>query len=85
MEATIGREAGFMTRANDPGYRDAAVETMPRERLEALQLERLRATVANAWSNVPLHRERMRARGVAPDDIRTLADVARLQIGRAHV
>ncbi|HQU50953.1 MAG TPA: phenylacetate--CoA ligase, partial [Casimicrobiaceae bacterium] len=71
-------EADLVARAGDASFRDRAIETMPRERLEALQLERLRGTVANAWSNVPLHRERMRAAGIAPDDIRTLDDVARL-------
>ena len=53
-------------------------ETMSRERLEALQLERLRATVKNAWMHVPLHRARLDAAGIAPEDIRSLAEVARL-------
>jgi glycosyltransferase involved in cell wall biosynthesis len=34
-------------------------ETLPRERLERLQLKRLRASLENAWENVPLHRSRM--------------------------
>jgi phenylacetate-CoA ligase len=55
-----------------------AQETMPREQLAALQLERLRGTVRNAYDNVPMHRARMDAVGIAPDDIRTLADVQRL-------
>jgi len=53
-------------------------ETLPRERLERLQLKRLRASLENAWENVPLHRSRMRAAGVeAPGDI-SLRDVAAL-------
>ena len=53
-------------------------ETMPRERLRQLQLRRLRATLRNAWDNVPVHRKRMRALGIEPDDIRSLEDAARL-------
>ncbi len=55
-----------------------AQETMPREQLAALQLERLRATVKNAYDNVPLHRSRLDAAGVRPEDIRSLADVQQL-------
>ncbi len=79
MGATIGAAA---VRAARGGMRDPAIEAMPRERLEALQLERLRATVANAQARVPLHRERLAAAGVAPDDLRSLADVARLPFTR---
>ena len=40
-----------------------------------LQLERLRATVRDAYSKVPLHRSRMHAIGLSPRDIRSLDDV----------
>ena len=53
-------------------------ETMPRERLRQLQLRRLRATLRNAWENVPLHRKRMRALGIEPEDVRSLEDASRL-------
>ncbi len=60
-------------------YRFApAVESMPRARLAALQLKRLRQTVKNAYENVPLHRKRMRKTGIEPGDIRSLEDLARL-------
>ena len=39
---------------------EPAAETMPRAKLAALQLKRLRQTVRNAYDNVPLHRKRMR-------------------------
>jgi phenylacetate-CoA ligase len=51
---------------------------MPREQLARLQLRRLRATLANAWENVPLHRKRMRAAGVRPEDVRRLEDLRHL-------
>ena len=60
-------------------YRFApAVELMPRGKLAALQLKRLRQTVKNAYENVPLHRKRMRSIGIEPGDIRSLDDLARL-------
>lgn len=53
-------------------------ETMPREKLERLQLQRLRTTVRNAYDNVPLHRERMHAIGFDPKDLRRLEDLRAL-------
>ncbi len=53
-------------------------ERMTRAALEALQLERLQATVRHAYTNVPVYRAKLDAHGVAPDDIRTLDDVRRL-------
>ena len=57
---------------------DREAETLPRERLERLQLKRLRATLKNACDNVALHRERMQAAGIRPRDVRSLQDLARL-------
>ncbi|MEO8542599.1 MAG: phenylacetate--CoA ligase [Burkholderiaceae bacterium] len=51
---------------------------MPREQLAQLQLERLQATVRSAYESVPLHRKRLDALGITPQDIRTLDDLARL-------
>jgi phenylacetate-CoA ligase len=59
-------------------YLHLAEETLPRERLAALQLSRLRAIVRLAYDNVPLHRDRLDAAAVDPDDIRSLDDVRRL-------
>ena len=53
-------------------------ETMPRERLAALQLARLNATLANAHAHVPLHRERLDAAGIGNGGIRSLDEVTRL-------
>jgi phenylacetate-CoA ligase len=57
---------------------EPAAETMPREDLLALQLQRLRAVVENAVTNVPFYRKSFAEVGVAPGDVRTHADVARL-------
>ncbi|MDD2420532.1 MAG: phenylacetate--CoA ligase [Heliobacteriaceae bacterium] len=54
------------------------LETMPREELAGLQLERLKATVDRVYHNVPAYREKMQAARVAPLDIKNLADLRRL-------
>ncbi len=54
------------------------MERAPRADLERLQLERLRRQLARAADRVPLYRERLRAAGVTPADIRSLADLARV-------
>ena len=57
---------------------DEAAETMPREKLLRLQLRRLRAMLEDACNRVPLHRKRMKAARVRPEDVRSLEDLARL-------
>ena len=56
----------------------SAPDFLPRAQLEALQLGRLQAIVARAFERVPLFRGRMDALGVAPSDVASLVDVARL-------
>jgi phenylacetate-CoA ligase len=64
--------------ARDAFYFDRAAETMPRPALERLQLRRLRSTVREAYENVKLHADRMRELGIAPRDVRSLADLRHL-------
>jgi phenylacetate-CoA ligase len=62
------------------GIEAAAAEpvlSLGRRELEALQLERLRATLHHAYANNPSYRRSFDARGVRPDDLRELADLAR--------
>jgi phenylacetate-CoA ligase len=59
-------------------YFERKAEVMPRGALARLQLKRLRATVADAYKNVALHRKRMRAARVQPRDLRSLADLQHL-------
>src|SRR2546427_7283360 len=56
---------------------DRAAETMARDELAALQLRRLKQTVARAYAKVPPFRRKLDAAGVRPDDLKTLADIAR--------
>ena len=53
-------------------------DVLDRPALERLQIERLRETVRRVIANVPFYRERFRAAGVGPEDIRTIDDVRRL-------
>lgn len=46
--------------------------------LERLQLDGLRWTVNHAWRNSPFYRSRLELAGVTPDDIASLADIAKL-------
>ena len=53
-------------------------ETLPRKELEALQLARLQETVARVYNKVPAYAKKMDEVGVKPEDIKTLADLAKL-------
>ena len=53
------------------------IETAPRAELEALQLERLKWTVAHAYERVPHYRRKFAQAGVHPRDLQSLADLAR--------
>jgi phenylacetate-CoA ligase len=56
---------------------DRKAECMPREELTALQLARLKQTLAHAYAKVPHVRAKFDAAGVKPDQLKTLADIAR--------
>jgi phenylacetate-CoA ligase len=53
-------------------------ETLPKERLRALQLEKLKRLVARAYETSPFHRRLYESASVGPDSIRTLDDIRRL-------
>ena len=53
------------------------IETASRDEIAALQLERLKWSVAHAYRNVEHYRKVFDGAGAHPDDIRTVADLAR--------
>jgi phenylacetate-CoA ligase len=53
---------------------DAEYETLPRERIEEIQLELLLDTIALSYERAPLVRETWQAAQVTPADVRTLDD-----------
>ncbi|WP_328315949.1 phenylacetate--CoA ligase PaaK [Streptomyces sp. NBC_00388] len=54
-----------------------AAERLSRDELEALQTDRLRATLRHAYENVAFYRDSFDRAGLRPEDCRTLADLAR--------
>lgn len=58
----------------------------PRERIEALQLDRLRALLTHAREHVPYYRESFARIGFDPATIGSLADLQRLPfLGKAEI
>ncbi len=53
------------------------IEIASRDEIEALQLERLKWSLRHAYDNVPMYRKRFDEKGVHPDDLHTLADLAK--------
>jgi phenylacetate-CoA ligase len=70
----------YSPKATDPAvfHPASAPDYVPAPLLRELQLSRLKATVARAWERVPLFRSRLDERGLTPDKIRTLDDIALL-------
>ena len=56
------------------------IERASRDELQALQLQRLQWTLRHAYENVPHYRQAFDARGVRPEDCRTLADLAKFPL-----
>jgi len=54
-----------------------AIEIASRDEINALQLQRLKWTLAHAYENVPLYRRKFDEAGVHPDDVKTIEDIAK--------
>ena len=53
------------------------IETASRDEISALQLERMKWSLKHAYDNVPHHKKAFDEKGVHPDDLKTLADLAK--------
>ncbi|MDQ7973998.1 MAG: phenylacetate--CoA ligase PaaK [Rhodocyclaceae bacterium] len=53
------------------------IETASRDEIAALQLTRLRTTLAHAYENVPHYRRAFDAKGVHPSDLKQLSDLSK--------
>jgi len=53
------------------------IETASRDEIAALQLARLKWSLRHTWDNVAPYRQKCAASGVHPDDLKTLADLAK--------
>jgi len=59
-------------------YFQPEIETMPREDIRELQLEKLKWQVKRIYENVQMYRERMDDAEVKPEDIKELSDLSKL-------
>lgn len=59
-------------------YWNKPMECMDREQLRELQSERLRRVVRTVYHNVPYYRNEMQRRGLVPEDINGVEDLAKL-------
>lgn len=62
---------------NSSEYFDQAHETMTREQIEALQVERLRETITRCLQN-PIYKKRLDEAGITPESIQSVSDVRKL-------
>ena len=53
-------------------------ETLPREEIEKIQLDRLKETVSRVYEKVPAYRSKMEEAGIRPEDIESLCDLVKL-------
>lgn len=61
-------------------FLNSELETLPREKLAALQLQKLRKLLEELWGKNAFYTNKLSSAGVAPGDIRTLADLSRLPL-----
>jgi phenylacetate-CoA ligase len=48
---------------------------MPRDKLRELQGQRLQATIKRVYENNPVYRKKLDAKGIKPEDIRSVDDL----------
>ena len=56
------------------------METMPRKKIQEIQLKKLKETVKNVYENVPFYKKKFRELRIKPDDIKTLDDARKLPL-----
>ena len=59
-------------------YWNKSYECMPREKLQELQLERLKRMVNRIYHDVPFYRNKFQEKGLMPEDVRSLDDLQQL-------
>ncbi len=53
------------------------IEIASRDEISALQLERMKWSLAHAYNNVPFYKQKFDEAGVHPDDLKSLSDLAK--------
>ncbi len=59
-------------------YWNEEIECMDREKLDSLQLEKLKKTAKRVYENVPFYKKAFDGKGIKPEDIKSLDDLKRL-------
>ncbi len=59
-------------------YFQEDIECASQEKIRAIQDEKLVAQVKHVWDNVPYYRKKMEAKGLTPDDIKSVDDLHKL-------
>ncbi len=59
-------------------YFQPEIECAPYEKIKEMQSEKLVKQVRHVWENVPHYRKKMEAKGVTPDDIKSVDDLHKL-------
>ena len=59
-------------------YYQPEIECASREKITAIQNEKLAKQVRHVWENVPYYRAKMEAKGLTPEDIRSIEDLHKL-------
>lgn len=72
-----------LNRAHRQKTRDTMIynidfETLPREALSAIQLQRLKATIEKVYATVPFYQAKFKEAGLKPGDINSLDDLKKL-------
>jgi len=65
-------------------YYSPEVETLPRDKMTALQSEKLRRQVQHVWDHLPYYHHLMEEKGVTPADIRGIEDLHKLPFLTKH-
>ena len=67
-----------MSAAVEKKYWNPIIETLPREKLQEIELKRFRELLRWAKENSPFYKRKLR--GIEPEDIRTMGDVAKVPV-----
>ncbi len=59
-------------------YFQEEIECAPREKILAIQNEKLVAQVKHVWDNVPYYRQKMQEKNLTPEDIKSVDDLKKL-------
>ncbi len=63
---------------NDSIYWNKTIETMPRKKLQEIQLKKLKAQVKHCYANSPFYKRKLKAANLTPESIKTLEDLHKL-------